>query len=104
MHSIYGAVKIMSLQNTYAYPGRSSPFVFSAGCGSAEEGFSLPLFRPRSLRSQPAFTFLLRLKCVVVDQIYLCLDFLHGFLWLLTTTLRVEYYFRFWWTILVHRW
>jgi len=39
----------------------------------------------------------------VVVQIYLYLGFFHGFLWFLTT-LQVEYYFRFWWTILVHRW
>jgi len=39
----------------------------------------------------------------VVVQIYLYLGFFHGFLWFLTT-LHVEYYFRFWWTILVHRW
>jgi len=38
----------------------------------------------------------------VVVQIYLYLGFFHGFLWFLTT-LHVEYYFRFWWTILVHR-
>jgi len=38
----------------------------------------------------------------VVVQIYIYLGFFHGFLWFLTT-LHVEYYFRFWWTILVHR-
>jgi len=38
-----------------------------------------------------------------VVKIYIYLGFFHGFLWFLTT-LHKEYYFRFWWTIiLVHR-
>ena len=39
----------------------------------------------------------------VVDQIWFYLGYFHGFLWFLTT-LHVEYYFRFWWMILEHRW